>query len=66
MARILVTSDDQRVRAEITWSDEIEGWSALCECGEDVVAGTHEQFSLEDTVQAAEIHVDRHAERTPR
>lgn len=64
MARIFVTSDDQRVRVEITWMDETGGWFALCkECNESLVAGTHEQFSLEDTVQAAEIHADSHTER---
>lgn len=61
MARILVTNDDETTRVEVTWSDEIEGFIALCDCGENVAAGTHEQFSLDDTVQAAEIHADRHS-----
>lgn len=64
MARIFVTTDDLLARVEITWMDETGSWLALCkECDESLVAGTHEQFNLEDTVQAAEIHVDRHAER---
>lgn len=66
MAHILVTNDDESTRVEITWSDEIEGWRALCDCGEDIVAGTHEQFNLDDTAQAAEIHVDLHAGRIQR
>ncbi len=56
MVRILVVSDDGATTVEI--STDGEGWtSGLCDrCGETISDRSH----FEDTVQAAEIHVDRH------
>jgi len=58
MAHIYVTSDDETIRVTIT-SDDEGAHSAVCSsCGRELVAGTHEQYSTEDTVETAAIHVD--------
>jgi len=55
MARVLVASDDGATVAEVV-TDEEGRTVVRCPCGEDITDRGH----FEDTVQAAEIHVDRH------
>lgn len=55
MARVLVVSDDGATTAEVVTDDD--GWTvARCACGEEIT----DRGRYEDTVQAAQIHVDRH------
>lgn len=61
MARVFVFSDNLANRVEIE-ANPLDGtFSAYCYgCSNlvDLVGGTHEGASLEDTEQVAEIHVD--------
>jgi hypothetical protein len=60
MARIYVTNDTLSIRVEIV-GDGDSGHEAECDhCGFNLVANTHEQWNFEDTVQVAELHVDRY------
>jgi hypothetical protein len=56
MARVLVVSDDGAAQVEI--EQDVEGAAfGVCDlCGERITDRGH----FEDTVQAAEVHVDRH------
>jgi len=58
MARVLVVSDDGATTVEIR-VDDVSGAYGMCsrdECTDVITDRGH----YEDTVQAAEIHVDRH------
>ena len=61
MARIFVMSNDMVTRVEITQHPDTDAHQAECHnCYHpNLVADTHEQWSLEDTIQVAEIHADR-------
>lgn len=68
MARLFVTNDNQTARVEITPDDGgADGaWIAICTGHttgrgldhDNLVHDTHEQWSLEDTIEVASIHVD--------
>lgn len=67
MARLFVTNDNQTARVEITPDDGNEGaYVAICAGhatgygvdANNLVHNTHEQWSLEDTIDVASMHVD--------
>jgi hypothetical protein len=58
MARIFVTRDDERVRVELTVDGATGANVAVCsECAGNLLEDTHEQWSTEDALNAAEIHI---------
>lgn len=69
MAKIRVTSDDDKVTVDISFDEESYSWSAICsgcmipDSGgkhADLVDDSREGFTMEDTVNVAIIHLEYH------
>lgn len=66
MARILVVNNENAVIIEITQDPDDGSYAAQCGyCGPGInlVAGSHEQMALADTIEVASRHAD-HAHRS--
>jgi hypothetical protein len=61
MARVFVTSDDLTTRVEIAQDEDTGAHRAGCfRCTAfNLVADTHAQWSIGDTIEVAGIHADR-------
>lgn len=62
MARIMIFSDDMHARVEVD-SNPLDGSHSAtcvgCATNANLVADTHEQFVLEDTIEVAALHADQ-------